>query len=88
MPVVCASYLPYPLGRFIKYLIRLLHLKNYAESVGDKSIVARAQSKSPSLRTTIPKSIVDELSIHQGDVLDWEITTEKGRRIMKVKKLE
>lgn len=56
--------------------------------MGDKSTVARAQSKSPSLRTTIPKSVVDELSIHQGDVLDWEIATEKGRRIMKVKKLE
>jgi bifunctional DNA-binding transcriptional regulator/antitoxin component of YhaV-PrlF toxin-antitoxin module len=53
-----------------------------------KSQVSRASSKSPSLRTTIPEKIVQEAKIRAGDVLDWEISSEKGRLMMKVKKLE
>ncbi|MDG7002140.1 MAG: AbrB family transcriptional regulator [Nitrososphaerota archaeon] len=56
--------------------------------MGHKSTVAKANSKSPSVRTTIPEKIVAELSIKPGDILDWEVVKEKGRQIMKVKRLE
>ncbi len=56
--------------------------------MGYKSTVARANSKSPSLRATIPEKVVRQLSIKPGDVLDWEVITEKGRHVMKVKRLE
>jgi len=56
--------------------------------MGEKSTVARASNKSPSVRTTIPEKIARELAIAPGDVLDWEITSDKGRRMTKVKKLE
>jgi bifunctional DNA-binding transcriptional regulator/antitoxin component of YhaV-PrlF toxin-antitoxin module len=56
--------------------------------MGYKSAVAKASSKSPSVRTTIPEKVASEVGIRPGDVLDWEVTSEKGRSIMKVKKLE
>ncbi len=56
--------------------------------MGLKSAVAKANSKSPSLRTTIPKKIVQEIQIKPGDILDWEITSQRGRRVMRIKKLE
>jgi bifunctional DNA-binding transcriptional regulator/antitoxin component of YhaV-PrlF toxin-antitoxin module len=56
--------------------------------MGYKSAVAKASSKSPSVRTTIPEKIVQEVKIKAGDVLDWEVGQEKGRQIIKVRKLE
>ncbi|HEX7031520.1 MAG TPA: AbrB family transcriptional regulator [Nitrososphaera sp.] len=56
--------------------------------MGEKSIVAKASSKSPSVRTTIPEKIVKEMEIAIGDVLDWETMMQGGRKIIKIKKLE
>jgi len=54
-----------------------------------KTQVTRASSKSTSLRTTIPEKVVQETKLKPGDVLDWEVSSsEKGRLIMKIKKLE
>ena len=55
--------------------------------MGYKSAVARASNKSLSVRTTIPEKIVGEIGIKPGDILDWEVASERGRQIMKVKKL-
>lgn len=56
--------------------------------MGQKSAVARASNKSPSVRTTIPEKIAQELKLDPGDILDWEVVQEKGRLVAKVKKLE
>ena len=56
--------------------------------MGYKSSVAKASNKSPSVRTTIPEKLAQELKIKPGDVLDWEVSQEKGKQIMKVRKLE
>lgn len=56
--------------------------------MGEKSIVAKASSKSPSVRTTIPEKIVKEMEIAIGDVLDWETTMQGGRKMIRIKKLE
>ena len=56
--------------------------------MGQKSAVAKANSKSPSLRATIPEKVVAELSIKPGDILDWEVVSEKGKQFMKVRRLE
>jgi bifunctional DNA-binding transcriptional regulator/antitoxin component of YhaV-PrlF toxin-antitoxin module len=56
--------------------------------MGEKSIIAKASSKSPSIRTTIPEKIVKEMKLNVGDVLDWSIDTQNDRKIMKIKKLE
>lgn len=56
--------------------------------MGYKSAVVRASSKSPSVRTTIPEKIAKEMAIKPGDIMDWEVISEKGRHVIKVKKLE
>ncbi len=56
--------------------------------MGEKSIVAKANSKSSSVRTTIPEKIVQEMEIDIGDVLDWETIMQGGRKVVRVKKLE
>ena len=56
--------------------------------MGKKSTVARATSKSISLRATIPEDIARGMGLEVGDVLDWEMTTEGRSKIVKVKKLE
>jgi bifunctional DNA-binding transcriptional regulator/antitoxin component of YhaV-PrlF toxin-antitoxin module len=56
--------------------------------MGQKSTVAKANTKSSSVRTTIPEKIVQEMDIAIGDVLDWETTTQGGRKVVRVKKLE
>lgn len=56
--------------------------------MGEKSTVAKANSKSTSVRTTVPEKIVEQLSIEVGDVLDWEVETRSGRRVAVVKRLQ
>lgn len=56
--------------------------------LGQKSIVAKASSNSPSVRATIPEEIVKEMQLSAGDVLDWETELRKNRKVMIVKKLE
>lgn len=56
--------------------------------MGEKSTVARASSKSPSLRATIPEKVVKELAVKEGDVLDWETYSERGKRMVRVRRLE
>lgn len=57
-------------------------------NLGNKSIVAKASSNSPSVRATIPEEIVKQMQLSVGDVLDWEIEDRKNRKVMIVKKLE
>ena len=56
--------------------------------VGKKSIVSKATTTSESLRATIPGDIVKELSLQVGDALDWDITTDKGKKYARIRKLE
>ncbi len=51
-------------------------------------MVAKASSKSPSVRTTIPEFIAKQLGIKPGDVLDWELTLDRAVKTVKVRKLE
>lgn len=55
--------------------------------MGEKSTVARANTKSLSIRTTIPEKIAKELKLNVGDVLDWEVSQE-GKKIAKIRRLE
>jgi len=52
--------------------------------MGDQTNITIASSKSKSLRSTIPKSIVSFMDLNAGDVLDWEmdIGARKERRVI------
>ncbi|MGP8068652.1 MAG: AbrB family transcriptional regulator [Candidatus Bathyarchaeia archaeon] len=56
--------------------------------MGSKSTVAKASTKSPSIRATIPEETAKEMQLSVGDVLDWEVEERKNRKVMVVKKLE
>lgn len=56
--------------------------------MGKKSTVAKATSKSTSLRATIPEEIAKQMGLEVGDVLDWELATDGKRKVARVKKLE
>jgi bifunctional DNA-binding transcriptional regulator/antitoxin component of YhaV-PrlF toxin-antitoxin module len=50
--------------------------------------VSKANSVSSSLRTTIPNEIVGYLDLKLGDVIDWEESSEKGKKYARIRKLE
>lgn len=56
--------------------------------MGDKSTVAKASTNSPSVRATIPENIVKDMGLKVGDILDWQVVEEKGKKYAKFRKLE
>jgi bifunctional DNA-binding transcriptional regulator/antitoxin component of YhaV-PrlF toxin-antitoxin module len=55
--------------------------------MGEKSTIAKANSKSPSVRTTVPQSIAKKLGLAVGDVLEWDVVRDDGRESIRVRKL-
>lgn len=52
------------------------------------TVLTRASSKSKSLRTTLPMSIVKLLKLKEGDRLKWEIKAKDNRIIVLVEPLK
>jgi hypothetical protein len=52
------------------------------------SRVARAHSKSASMRLTVPERVASELDLDIRDLVEWEIYTEKGKTFARVRKME
>lgn len=50
----------------------------------ETSTLARANDKSYSLRTTVPKGVVNHCELEIGDMLHWEIHEKDGKRYMLV----
>ena len=53
-----------------------------------KSKVSYNRTGSPSIKTTIPQSIVHFLSLEHGDSIEWEMEIINGGRVATVKKLQ
>jgi hypothetical protein len=53
----------------------------------DISHIAKANQIASSLRTTVPKKIVDGLHLQVGDIVEWELHTDKGMTVAYMKKL-
>jgi antitoxin component of MazEF toxin-antitoxin module len=51
------------------------------------TLVGKIKADSPSLKTSIPRSVVKKLDIRQGDKLRWAVVTEDGRPIVKVRRI-
>jgi antitoxin component of MazEF toxin-antitoxin module len=51
---------------------------------GDITILTKANSKSQSLRTTIPVSITRQLNLKEGDHLRWEIQARDNKLVVMV----
>lgn len=49
-----------------------------------KTKLTKANTNSPSLRTTVPSSIVKMLGLEEGGCLSWELDKNKERWVVKV----
>ena len=48
-------------------------------SMGEKTTLTKASSKSDSLRTTVPSGIVSHFDLKEQDRLDWNIEVKEGK---------
>jgi bifunctional DNA-binding transcriptional regulator/antitoxin component of YhaV-PrlF toxin-antitoxin module len=55
---------------------------------GTITYIAKANSRSNSLRTTIPMSITNQFGFKEGDKLLWKIEAENNNLIIKIKPVE
>jgi hypothetical protein len=62
--------------------------KSQSKRHSKKSTVAKATSDSDSLRATIPKEVAKGLQPAPGHVLDWETESERGKKCVRMSKLE
>lgn len=51
---------------------------------GERTILTRANDKSYSLRTTVPKGIVNQFELKEGDFLVWRIDTNGKHLVISV----
>ena len=49
---------------------------------GEKTILVKAQSKSTSLRTTVPKNIVNQFGLKEGSSLIWKLEAKKSKLVI------
>jgi hypothetical protein len=52
------------------------------------SHLVKANKKSFSFKTTIPRQVIETLQIVSTDVLQWKVAEEKGEAYAKVKKVK
>jgi len=53
--------------------------------MGEITTLTKAATKTTSLRTTVPASIVKQFSLENGDKLDWALKVELGELAIIVK---
>lgn len=49
---------------------------------GEKTILVKAQSKSTSLRTTVPASIVKQFELKEGSQLYWKLEAKRSTMVI------
>lgn len=52
------------------------------------SRIALANTKSKSVRATIPNDVVEYLGLDVGDVIEWETFKQDGKHYAKIRKLQ
>ena len=57
-------------------------------TVGERTKLNKANNNSPSLRSTVPESVVRELKLQEGDAIEWEHIVYEGKIAIRVKKAE
>jgi hypothetical protein len=55
--------------------------------MGELTTLTKASSKFESLRTTVPKSIVNQWRLNPGDQFDWNWEVKDGKMILIVSKV-
>ena len=53
--------------------------------MSDTTVIAKATSKSDSLRTTVPASIVRQFEIKEGDGLEWFLIARGSKLVIEIR---
>ena len=56
--------------------------------MGSTTVLTRASSNGTSLRTTVPKDIVRQFNLYEGDKLSWEIQAHNNELTIVVKPIQ
>lgn len=56
--------------------------------MGETTTLTRAATRTTSLRTTVPASMVRQFGLKDGDKLDWCLKVENGEMVIEVKPLK
>lgn len=56
--------------------------------MGELTAINKAASKNDSLRTTVPKSIVNQFGLNDKDKLDWSLKAEEDHLIIIVRPIK
>lgn len=56
--------------------------------MGEETTLTKAASRTTSLRTTVPASIVRQFNLNDGDKLDWSLKAEGGEMIIVVQPIK
>ena len=56
--------------------------KQTTTTAGEQTVLTKAASKSESLRTTVPMSIVRYLKLKEGDRLNWELEAKDNKLLV------
>lgn len=56
--------------------------------VNKKSKISKVSKTTSSLKTTIPKAILDVMDLGEDDIINWEISIENNEKTLKIKKEE
>lgn len=56
--------------------------------MGEITTLTKAATRTTSLRTTVPASIVRQFDLESGDRLDWSLKVESGEMIIVVKPMK
>jgi len=51
---------------------------------GDTTVLTKARPNSDSLRTTVPKSIVNQFGLKEGNKLNWKIVVDNSELGIKI----
>lgn len=60
---------------------------NLVSRLGELTTLTKASSKFESLRTTVPKSIVNQWKLNPGDQFDWNWEVINGKMVLIVNKV-
>jgi hypothetical protein len=71
-----------------RYLDKYNMDKKLLAKLGEKTRLAKAQSKSDSIRSTIPSGIATHLKLNEGDWIDWSLEIVKNELVAVVRKIE
>lgn len=52
--------------------------------MGEETTLTKAATRTTSLRTTVPASIVKQFNLNSGDKLDWSLEVSDGKMIIVV----